>query len=144
MPACGLLAQLLDEAANSTSAAGTAEPIAYPLVTALVVLPTASSGSVTALFGQVRHLGDAAGVVGDRPERVERHDQPGERQLRHHRHADAVDAGQLVGDEDAERQQDRRRGRGLEALGEALDDVRGVAGLRRRAVVRTGRKRVDV
>ena len=34
-------------AANSTSAASTAEPIAYPLVTALVVLPTASSGSVT-------------------------------------------------------------------------------------------------
>ena len=35
------------KAANSTSAASTAEPIAYPLVTALVVLPTASSGSVT-------------------------------------------------------------------------------------------------
>ena len=35
------------KAAKSTSAASTAEPIAYPLVTALVVLPTASSGSVT-------------------------------------------------------------------------------------------------
>ena len=35
------------KAANSTSAASTAEPIAYPFVTALVVLPTASSGSVT-------------------------------------------------------------------------------------------------
>ena len=34
-------------ALNSTSAASAAEPIAYPLVTALVVLPTASSGSVT-------------------------------------------------------------------------------------------------
>ena len=35
------------KALNSTSAASAAEPIAYPLVTALVVLPTASSGSVT-------------------------------------------------------------------------------------------------
>ena len=33
---------------NSTSAANAAEPIAYPFVTALVVLPTASSGSVIA------------------------------------------------------------------------------------------------
>ena len=33
--------------AKSTIAASTAEPMAYPLVTALVVLPTASSGSVT-------------------------------------------------------------------------------------------------
>ena len=35
------------KALNRTSAASAAEPIAYPLVTALVVLPTASSGSVT-------------------------------------------------------------------------------------------------
>ncbi len=34
-------------AANRTSAARTADPMAYPFVTALVVLPTASSGSVT-------------------------------------------------------------------------------------------------
>ena len=32
---------------NRISAASPAEPIAYPLVTAFVVLPTASSGSVT-------------------------------------------------------------------------------------------------
>jgi hypothetical protein len=32
---------------KSTRAASAAEPIAYPLVTAFVVLPTASSGSVT-------------------------------------------------------------------------------------------------
>ncbi len=81
------------KALNSTSAASAAEPIAYPLVTALVVLPTASSGSVTLRTSsrQVRHLGDAAGVVGDRPEGVERHDQPGQRELRHHRDADPVD-----------------------------------------------------
>ncbi len=35
-------------AANSARAASTAEPIAYPFVIALVVLPTASSGSVIA------------------------------------------------------------------------------------------------
>ncbi len=34
------------KALKRTSAASAAEPIAYPLVTALVVLPTASSGSV--------------------------------------------------------------------------------------------------
>ena len=34
------------KALNSTSAASAAEPIAYPLVTALVVFPTASRGSV--------------------------------------------------------------------------------------------------
>ena len=34
-------------AANNTSAASTADPMAYPFVTALVVLPTASKGSVT-------------------------------------------------------------------------------------------------
>ena len=36
----------LVKALNRTSAASAAEPIAYPLVTALVVLPTASRGSV--------------------------------------------------------------------------------------------------
>ena len=35
-------------AANKTSVASAAEPIAYPLVIALVVFPTASNGSVTA------------------------------------------------------------------------------------------------
>ena len=49
-------------------------------------------GDVADLLGQIRHLGDPAGVVGDRSERVERDDQAGQRQLRHHRDADAVDA----------------------------------------------------
>ena len=42
-----LSASSRSNALNSTSAASAAEPIAYPLVTALVVLPTASSRSVT-------------------------------------------------------------------------------------------------
>ncbi len=71
----------------------------------------------------------ALSVIG--PEGVERHDQAGERQLRHHRDADAVDARQLVRDQDAERQQDRGRRGGLEALREPLDDVGRVACLRR-------------
>ena len=42
---CSLLSSVW-KAPNSTSAASAAEPIAYPFVTALVVLPTASSLSV--------------------------------------------------------------------------------------------------
>ena len=89
-------------------------------------------GDLAHLLGQVRHLGDAAGVVGDRPERVERDDQPGQRQQAHDRDADAVDAGdaaagELPGAEDAEHDHDRRQRRRLQARGEALDDVRRVA-----------------
>ena len=83
------------------------------------------------LLGQVGHLGDAAGVVRDRAERVERDDQAGQRELRHDGDADAVDAGEVVRPEDAEREHERRGGGGLEALGEALDDVRRVARLGR-------------
>src|SRR5205085_2405410 len=56
------------------------------------------------VLGHVGHLGDAAGVVGDRAERVERDDQAAEPELGHDGHADAVDAAELVGAEDAERQ----------------------------------------
>ena len=87
-------------------------------------------GDVADLLGQVRHLGDAAGVVGDRPEGVEGDDQAAERELRHHGDADAVDAGQLVGAEDRQRQHQRRSGGRLVALGEPLDDVGRVARLR--------------
>ena len=94
-------------------------------------------GDVADLLGQVGHLGDAAGVVGDRAEGVERDDQAGQRELAHDRDADAVDAlgaaaGELPGGEDAEHEHERRQRRGLQALREALDDVRRVAGLRRR------------
>jgi hypothetical protein len=62
------------------------------------------------LLGQIRHLGDAAGVVGDRSEGVEGDDQAAERELPHHGDPDAVDAGQLVGAED--RECDDQRGSG--------------------------------
>ena len=60
-------------------------------------------GDVADVLGQVRHLGDAAGVVGDRPEGVEGDDQAAERELRHHGDADPVDPGELVGAEDRQR-----------------------------------------
>ena len=62
-------------------------------------------------LGHVRHLGDAAGVVGDRPERVEGDDQAAHRELGHHGDADPVDvaAGDLVGGDDAARDHDHRQ-----------------------------------
>ena len=81
----------------------------------------------------VRHLGDAAGVVGDGAVRVERDDQAAHRELGHHGDADPVDvaAGDLVGGDDAAGDHDHRQRRRLHALGEAGDDVRRVAGRRR-------------
>ena len=81
---------------------------------------------------EIRHLGDAARVVGHRAVRVERDDQAGHRELRHHRDADPVEAGEVVRDEDPGRDHDHRQGRRLHADGEALDDVRRVAGARGR------------
>ena len=63
---------------------------------------------------------------------------------RHHRHADAVDPGQLVGQQDAADEQDRRGRRGLEALGEPWMMFVACPVCDARAVVRTGRKRVEV
>ncbi len=57
-------------------------------------------GDVAHLLRQVRHLGDAAGVVGDRPEGIEGDDQAAERELGDDGDADAVDPRQLVGGED--------------------------------------------
>ena len=86
----------------------------------------------------VRHLGDAAGVVGDGPVRVERDDQAGHRELRHHGDADAVDvrlalseAHCVVRADDARGDHEHRKGRRLHAEGEPGDDVRRVAGRRR-------------
>ena len=57
---------------NRATAAMTAEPMATPLVMALVVLPTASRSVMIlrALFGHAGHFADAVGVVGDRAEGV--------------------------------------------------------------------------
>ena len=82
-------------------------------------------------FGQVGHLGDAARVVGHRAVGVERDDQAGHRELRHHGDADAEQAGEVMRDEDAGDDHDHRCRRRLHADREAFDDVRRVTGLRR-------------
>ena len=129
----GLHGQLLDERCEQHERGehGGADRVALGDGLGRVADRVERVGDVADVLGQLGHLGDAAGVVGDRAERVERDDQAGQRQLRHHRDADAVDAAELVGDEDADRDHDRRCGGRLEALGEALDDVRGVTGLGR-------------
>ena len=60
----------------------------------------------------VRHLGDAAGVVGDGPVGVERDDQAAHRELRHDGDADPVDvaAGDLVRGDHAAGDHDHRAG----------------------------------
>ena len=68
-------------------------------------------GDVADLLGEVGHLGDAAGVVGDRAECVERDDQAGQRQLRHHRHADPVDALAVTAGRASRRRRCRARSR---------------------------------
>ena len=82
-------------------------------------------------FRQVRHLCDPAGVVCDRAICIERDDQAGHRELRHHGDADSVQAGKVVRDEDAGGEHDHRQRGCLHADGEPFDDVRRVAGLRR-------------
>ena len=49
-------------------------------------------GDGARLLGELRHLGDAAGVVRDRTERVDRDDHPGDREHRGRREADPVEA----------------------------------------------------
>ena len=54
----------------------------------------------------MRHLGDAAGVVGDRAERIEGDDQAAHRELGHDGDADPVEAGDLVRGDDPGRDHD--------------------------------------
>ena len=61
---------------------------------------------------KVCHLGDATGVVGDRPIGVDRHHDPHHAEQAHGGDGDAVEAGQGVGAEDPDSDQEgRRRGR---------------------------------
>ena len=75
-------------------------------------------------FRHLRHLGDAARIVGDRPERIDRDDDPGHREHRHHGDADAVEARKAVGNEDADHDRQCRQRRRLHRDGEPRDDVR--------------------
>ena len=85
-------------------------------------------GRLAHLLRQPGHLGDAAGIVGHRPEGVERDDEAGERQHRGDRDRDAEQAGERVGRDDAGDDDERRQRRRFERDREALDDVRAVAG----------------
>ena len=85
-------------------------------------------GGLAHLGRQVGHLGDAAGIVGDRAEGVERHDHARQSQHGGDRDGDAVEAGEIVGGQDAGDDDDRRQRRRLERDREALDDVGAVAG----------------
>ena len=60
-------------------------------------------GGVAHFLRQAGHFGDAAGVVGDRAEGVERDDHAGEAEHRGDRDRGAEQAGELVGDDDAAR-----------------------------------------
>ncbi len=85
-------------------------------------------GVVAHFLGQAGHFGNAAGIVGDRAEGVERDDHAGEGQHGGDGEGDAEQAGEVVGDDDAGDDDDgRQRGR-FERDGEALDDVGAVAG----------------
>ena len=84
---------------NSDTAAMTAEPMAIPLVMALVVLPTASRSAsdlprdslywLAHLFLVVAHFADAVGVVGHGAKDVHRDRIAGEREHANARHGDA-------------------------------------------------------
>ncbi len=78
---------------NNATAAMTAEPMAKPFVTALVVLPTASRLTMMRCglaLELARHLRDARRVVGDGTERVFRHDDTGGREHAHAGERDEV------------------------------------------------------
>ena len=81
-------------------------------------------------FGrEAAHHGDAACVVSDGPERIERDDDAGHREHGHDCDGDAVEPGKCVGAPNSSTDAKHHRRGGLLADGEAGDDVRAVAGL---------------
>ena len=68
-------------------------------------------GRLAHFLRQAGHFGDAAGIVGDRTEGVERDDDAGQRQHRGHRDGDAEQAGEVVADQDAGDDDQRRHRR---------------------------------
>ena len=123
--ACSLKAE------KSTSAVSAAEPMAKPLPMAAVVLPTASSLSVRARtsVGSCAHLGDAAGVVGDRAVGVDRELDSDRAQHSESGESDTVESGQKVRGDDCRGQEQKRPRGGLHAESESGDDVRRGPGL---------------
>ena len=79
---------------------------------------------------QAGHFGNAAGIVGDRTVGVERHDHAGQRQHRGRAEGDADHAGDLIGRDHRDDDDERRQRGGFEADRQTLDHVGAVAGLR--------------
>ena len=87
-------------------------------------------GGLAHFLRQTGHFGNAASIVGDRAECVERNDHAGQRQHRGGRDGDAEQAGQRVGDQDAgDDHQGRQSGR-FHRNGETLDHVGAMPGHR--------------
>ena len=79
---------------------------------------------------QIAHHRDAARVVRDRAERIERNDDAGHREHAHDRDGDSVKSGEMKAEQNREADEtNRQRGRML-SDGETGDDVRRVAGFR--------------
>ena len=89
-------------------------------------------GRLADLLRQARHLGDAAGVVGDGAEGVQRHDHAGQRQHGCGRDRDAEQAGEAEGDQDAGDDDHRGQGGRFHRDRQALDHVGAVTGDGRR------------
>jgi hypothetical protein len=111
----------------------------------LVVFPTASSGSVMAHFlRQICHLGDTAGVVGDRPVGVERDDDAGHGKHRRRGDGDAVQTGKRIRQENRDAHRQHRPGGCAHGYAQAGDDVgavtsgRGFRDVAHRIVLRAG------
>ena len=85
-------------------------------------------GRLAHFLRQAGHFGNAAGIVGDRTEGVERNHDAGQRQHRRHRDGDAEQAGKVVADQDAGDDDERRQRGRFHRDREALDDVGAVAG----------------
>ena len=85
-------------------------------------------GRLADFLRQAGHLGDAAGIVGDRTEGVERDDHAGQRQHGRGGDRNAEQAGKAVGDEDAGDDHERRQSGRFHRDREALDHVGAVAG----------------
>ena len=85
-------------------------------------------GLFTDLLGEFAHLGDTAGVVGDRPEGVDGQLHGGGRHHGGGGDADAVEAGEGVGTPDGSREDEDRISRREHPGTKAGDDVGGTAG----------------
>ena len=85
-------------------------------------------GGLAHLLRQVRHRGDAAGIVGHRPEGIECHHYASQRQHRRCRHGNAEQTGTEMGEHDAGTDHQGGQRRRLHGDGKPLDDVGAVAG----------------